>query len=63
VHQRRGATRHPWRGENLGRRKAESRTATKPEVAQMPADEGLFGDRAYKSDLFDLTRRQKVAKP
>jgi hypothetical protein len=31
----------------------------KPKVGQKPANEGLFGDRAYHSDLVDLAGRPK----
>jgi hypothetical protein len=35
----------------------------KPKVGQKPADEGLFGDRAYQTDLVDLAQALKgVAK-
>jgi len=29
----------------------------KPKVGQKPADEGLFGDLAYQTDLVDLAAR------
>jgi len=29
----------------------------KPKVGQKPADEGLFGDLAYQTDLVDLTAK------
>jgi hypothetical protein len=35
----------------------------RPRVGQKPADEGLFGDGATQTDLIDLARRPKPAKP
>jgi hypothetical protein len=35
----------------------------KPKVGQKPADEGLFGDQAYQSDLVDLAGRLEAVKP
>ena len=37
--------------------KRKARDALKPKVAQKPADEGLFGDRAYQFDLADLVAK------
>jgi hypothetical protein len=45
----------------LAKRKAEE--PLKPKVGQKPADEGLFGDRANQTDLFDLAGRPKAAEP
>src|SRR5271156_2333035 len=48
-------------GAEVAKRKA--REPLKPKVAQKPADEGLFGDRDYQTDLVALTRRQTVTEP
>ena len=42
--------------------KQKARQPLKPQVAQKPADEGLFGDWAYQTDLVDLAGRPKGAK-
>jgi hypothetical protein len=43
--------------------KRRARSPLKPKVAQKPADEGLFGDGAYQTDLVDLAGRPNPAKP
>jgi len=43
--------------------KRKAGEALKPKAGQKPADEGLFGDWAYQTDLVDLAGRPKVANP
>ena len=42
-----------WDAEVARRKAAEP---LKPKVGQKPADEGLFGDWAYQTDLVDLAK-------
>ena len=48
-------------GAEVAKRKAGQ--PLKPQVAQKPADEGLFGDAANQTDLVDLAGRPKAAAP